>query len=114
MIVCEAFVEAHSSPKYCVGVRKSSYVRHQVCQMVSNVALAVVRYVINCYYFIFKKVKNPPHPQAKGLKCVQNCGYEVDVTVHISEKSWLSYNSGGNDFWQKSFVCVVCLSLIHI
>ena len=37
-----AFLVAHSSPKYCVGVRESPYVCHPVCQMVSNVALAIV------------------------------------------------------------------------
>ena len=47
MIVHDAFLEAHSSPKYCVGVRESPYVRHPVCQMVSDVALAIVRYAIN-------------------------------------------------------------------
>ena len=42
-----------------------------------------------------------PLPQANDLTCVQNCGYEDDVTVQISEKSWLSYNSSGNDFGRK-------------
>ena len=47
MTVYDAFLEARSSPKYCVGVRESPHVRHLVCQMVSIVALAIVRYAIN-------------------------------------------------------------------
>ena len=47
MIAYDAFLKAHSSPKYCVGVRESPCVRHLVCQMVSNVALAIVRYAVN-------------------------------------------------------------------
>ena len=58
----------------------------------------------------------PPHPQIKAnsLKCVQNCGQEEDVTVQIWEKSWLSYNSGGNYFWQKSSLYVLCLTCSYL
>ena len=44
MIVHDAFLKAHSSPKYRVGVRESPYVRHPVCQMVCSVAQAIVWY----------------------------------------------------------------------
>ena len=47
MIVYDAFLDGHSSPKYRVGVRESPYVRHAICQVVSNVALAIVLYAIN-------------------------------------------------------------------